>query len=340
MTQRLFCLTALALLVGGGPAWAQQDEIARLRAEVVSQQAAIAQLLQRLDALEKKQAVAVTKEELEDEAKTQQDSVNSVRETLLSKVNVSGYSNFRYFNDDSGTPSAFQLNNLGLILGKQLGRFSFLTELELQNVPHHGEARSRGGRRGSLGRRSPRMSAEKARWRSRMPGWNTITTATLNVRGGKQLSPQYWWQHRYPNLTYSTDLPIHLRELFPPELVGVMVQGRSPGRSEHLSSAWGIRCTLPTTTSKAIARPICETARRGAAGFSCGSRPVGLLKRFDVAGDFYSGRTGFGLAAEDHEDEGEGKGRRGRGPCGFGAGRRQGLRLRRPARSQPVPAES
>ena len=46
----------------------------------------------------------------------------------------------------------------------------------------------------------------------------------LNVRVGKQLSPQYWWQNHYPNLTLSTDQPIYLRELFPPELIGVDFQ--------------------------------------------------------------------------------------------------------------------
>jgi len=52
---------------------------------------------------------------------------------------------------------------------------------------------------------------------------------------GKQLSPQYWWQNHYPNLTLSTTLPIYLRELFPAELIGVTVQGsaaRPVGQSE------------------------------------------------------------------------------------------------------------
>ena len=53
-------------------------------------------------------------------------------------------------------------------------------------------------------------------------------------REGKQLSPQYWWQNHYPNLTYSTDQPIYLRELFPPELIGVMVKGSVPGAEGNL----------------------------------------------------------------------------------------------------------
>ena len=95
----------------------------------------------------------------------------------------------------------------------------------------------RRGARGGRWRRDLRRptSAAKARWPSRTPGWNTITTAFLASGVGKQLSPQYWWQNHYPNLTLSTALPIYLRELFPAELVGVMVQGsaaRPVGTSE------------------------------------------------------------------------------------------------------------
>ena len=66
--------------------------------------------------------------------------MNSVRETFLGKVNINGYSNFRFHTNEPEQPSAFQLDHLGLILGKQIGRFNFLGELEFQNVPHHAEA--------------------------------------------------------------------------------------------------------------------------------------------------------------------------------------------------------
>src|SRR6267143_3355400 len=138
--RRTLCLAAIAFIAASRPAWAQQDEIARLRAELVNQQAVITRLLQRVDDLEKKQSTAVTKDDLEQEIKTEQDSVNSLRETLLGKVNVNGYYNFRYFNDASETHSAFQQDHLGLLLGKQLGRFGFFAELELQNAPHHPQA--------------------------------------------------------------------------------------------------------------------------------------------------------------------------------------------------------
>jgi len=287
MTKRIFCLVAIVLIGGNRPAWAQQDEIARLRAELVTQQATIAQLLQRLDALEKKQSVAVTKDALEDEAKTQQDSVNSLRETLLGKVNVSGYSNFRYVNDGSEAPSAFQLDHLGLILGKQLGRFSFLAELELQNVAHHASAPAEGGSEGAKVDVSGegQVAVENA--------WMEYNhNRYLNVRVGKQLSPQYWWQNRYPNLTYSTDQPIYLRELFPPELVGVTVRGsvaKPVGTSE-----FGVAYSLYAANNDFEGNSQSDLRNGKAWGgrmqlkFPTG----GALKRLDVAADIYQGHTG------------------------------------------------
>ena len=54
MRQPIICVLAAAILLGGAPAFAQQDELAKLRAEVSAQQAAMAKLLERIDALEKK----------------------------------------------------------------------------------------------------------------------------------------------------------------------------------------------------------------------------------------------------------------------------------------------
>ncbi len=137
--KRTLWLAAMMAVAIGRPAWAQQDELARLKAELANQQAIIARLIKQVEELEKKQAQGVTREDLEDEAKTQQEAVDSVRETLLSRVNLNGYYNFRFSADDSPTPIAFQQHHLGVLMGKQLGRFNFLMELELQNVPHHPE---------------------------------------------------------------------------------------------------------------------------------------------------------------------------------------------------------
>ena len=298
MTKRSFCLAAIVLLiVSNRPAWAQQDEIARLRAELANQQAAIAQLLQRLDALEKKQSLAATKDDLEEEAKTQEDSVNSVRETLLGKVNVSGYYNFRFANDGSEAFSAFQQDHLGVMLGKQLGRFNFFTELELQNVAHHAAAPHAEG--------SPETPTVDISGEGQVAVENAWMEYNhnrhLSVRAGKQLSPQYWWQNHYPNLTYSTDLPIYLRELFPPELVGVMVRGtvaKPVGASE-----FGVGYTLYAANNDFEGNGQRDLRNGKAWGgrlqlkFPTG----GALKRLDVAGDIYHGHTG--VSGEELKDD-------------------------------------
>ena len=305
MTKRTLCLAAIACLAVSRPAWAQQDEIARLRAELVTQQAVIAQLLQRVDDLEKKQTTAVTKDDLEQEAKTGQDSVNSLRETLLGKVNLNGYYNFRYFDDGSETHNAFQQDHLGLLLGKQIGRFSFFAELELQNAPHHPLAVA-DAHHDDNAASTDTVAIEPADISGEGQvavenGWMEYAqNRYLSVRVGKQLSPQYWWQNHYPNLTYSTDLPIYLRELFPPELVGVTVQGSAAkpvGASE-----FGVGYKFYVANNDFEGNSLSDIRDGKAWGGRLQVRfPTnGRLKRFDVAGDLYEGHVGIlGLDVAD-----------------------------------------
>lgn len=305
------CAIPLAvLLLAAAPATAQQDELAKLRAEVAAQQAAMTKLLARIDALEKKLAETATKDELEDEAKTQQDAVESVRETLLGKVNISGYSNFRFQAKEPETPSAFQLDHLGLILGKQTRRWSFLSELEFSNVPHHAESvvvdeRGQEGEEGEEGEgddhgSEPDISGEGAV--AVENAWIEYNhNPYFNVRVGKQLSPQYWWQHRYPNLTYSTTLPIYLRELFPPELIGVMVRGqvtRPVGTSE-----FGLGYSVYASNNNFENNSLSDLREGKAWGARVQVRfpTSGLLRRLDVAADMYRGHTAF-EALELRED--------------------------------------
>jgi hypothetical protein len=213
-------------------------------------------LLKRLEALEKVQLPSVADaEEMQENIAAQEDSIASLREVVNSKVNLNGYYNFRFSTDTSEEYSAFQQHHLGVLMGKQLGRFNFFMELELQNVPHHPEISPVGeeehGEEEEGGGHAEDISGE---------GDVTVENAWMEynhnrlfgVRMGKQLSPQYWWQNHYPNLTLSTALPIYLRELFPAELVGVMVQGSA-------GTPMG-----PTTTSRATAAWIAARARRGA----------------------------------------------------------------------------
>ncbi len=123
------------------PQSAQQNELAALRGEIAKQQVVIAQLLKRIEALERslRPPAPASLQELQDDIKAQEDSVNSLRETINSKVNLNGYYNFRFSADGSEEPMAFQQHHLGVLMAKQLGKFNFLMELELQNVPHHPE---------------------------------------------------------------------------------------------------------------------------------------------------------------------------------------------------------
>jgi predicted nucleic acid-binding Zn-ribbon protein len=101
--KRTLAVLTVALMFCAAPASAQQNELAELKAQLLAQQTAIQQLLDRIAVLEKQQAAAVTKPDLERQEQAQDDAVNSVRETLLGKVNLSGYYNFRAFADGIST---------------------------------------------------------------------------------------------------------------------------------------------------------------------------------------------------------------------------------------------
>ena len=105
MKRILLLIAAMVLAAGAGPAWAQGTELATLRAEIAKQQVIISQLLKRIEALEKKQPPASpTAQDLQDEIKAQEDSINSLRETVNSKVNLNGYYNFSSQRTDPKSP--------------------------------------------------------------------------------------------------------------------------------------------------------------------------------------------------------------------------------------------
>ena len=65
MKQPISYVLAAAVVLCAAPAFAQPSELAQLRAEVAAQQAAMAKLLERIDALERQLGAAATKAELE-----------------------------------------------------------------------------------------------------------------------------------------------------------------------------------------------------------------------------------------------------------------------------------
>jgi hypothetical protein len=304
----LALLAAFAVVAATAPAAAQTNEIATLRAEIAKQEVVIAQLLKRIEALEKQQAPPANGNghaaALEEDIRAQEDSINSLREIVNTRVNVNGYYNFRFAVDGSDERSAFQQHHLGVLTSKQLGKFNFLMELELQNVPHHPEIAPEGedgGEEGEAGHGETDISGE---------GQVAVENAwmeynhnrALSVRVGKQLSPQYWWQNHYPNLTLSTSTPIYLRELFPAELVGLMVQGgagRPVGTSEL---GFGYKFYVANNNFEGNSRADLRDGKSWGARGQLRLPAKGALRRLDVAGDMYRGHVGLtnNTLAEDN----------------------------------------
>ena len=298
MRRITFLMAACLVAAGASPALAQQNELAALRAEIAKQQVVIAQLLKRIEAIEKQPAAGApaTAQDLQDDIRAQEDSINSLRETVNSKVNLNGYYNFRFSVDGSDEPMAFQQHHLGVLMAKQLGRFNFLMELELQNVPHHPEiaAEEDGQEEGEDGGEGHEEDISGEGQVAVENAWMEYNhNRFLSVRVGKQLSPQYWWQNHYPNLTLSTALPIYLRELFPAELVGVTVQGNAARPFGSSEFGVGYKFYVANNNFEGNSR----TDRRD--GKSWGARgqlrfpTAGALRRFDVAADVYRGHVGL-----------------------------------------------
>jgi hypothetical protein len=297
MNRIVVLLAAILFVAGIRPVSAQQNEIAVLRAEIAKQQVVIAQLLNRIEALEKQSPPAATAlQNLEDDIKAQEDSVNSLRETINSKVNLNGYYNFRFSADGSEEPIAFQQHHLGLLMSKQLGKFNFLMELELQNVPHHPEIATGPEEEGEHSE-----AEESAEGDLSGEGQVAVENAwmeynhsrSVSVRFGKQLSPQYWWQNHYPNLTLSTTLPIYLRELFPAELVGVTLQGsaaRAVGTSEF---GVGYKFYVANNNFEGNSRSDRRDGKSWGARGQVRFPTAGALRRFDAAVDIYRGNVGL-----------------------------------------------
>jgi hypothetical protein len=292
--KRVILSVMILCVAGARPLSAQQNDVAVLRAEIAQQQTVIAQLLKRIEALEQKAPPpAATLQDLQDDIKAQDDSINSLRETVNSKVNLNGYYNFRFSADGSEEPAAFQQHHLGVIMAKQLGKFNFLMELELQNVPHHAEI--------SVSEEGEEVHAEEADTDLSGEGQVAVENAwmeynhnrLLSVRMGKQLSPQYWWQNHYPNLTLSTTLPIYLRELFPAELIGVTVQGsaaRPVGQSEF---GVGYKFYVANNNFEGNSRADLQDGKSWGARGQVRLPTGGALRRFDAAFDVYRGHVGL-----------------------------------------------
>ncbi len=299
MKRIVFTMAVILLAASAVPLSAQTSEMAVLRAEIAKQQALIAQLLKRIEALEQQTPPpAAVVQDLQDDIKAQEDATNSLREIVNSKVNLNGYYNFRFFADGSDEPIAFQQHHLGVLMAKQLGKFNFLMELELQNVPHHQEITE-----DPDGEPEPAPESGEEHTETDISGEGPVAVENawmeynhnsyVGVRVGKQLSPQYWWQNHYPNLTLSTAAPIYLRELFPAELIGVMVQGSAVTPAGSSEFGVGYKFYVANNNFEGNSREDLQDGKswgvRGQIRFPTNS----TLRRFDVAADMYRGNVGL-----------------------------------------------
>jgi hypothetical protein len=171
-----------------------------------------------------------------------------------------------------------------------------LTELDLQNVPHHPERTPENGEENAEDH-ALTETAEDISGEGEIAVENAWMEYNhnrfLGVRVGKQLSPQYWWQNHYPNLTLSTTLPIYLRELFPPELVGVMVQGSASQPVGASELGVGYKFYVANNDFEGNNRRDLRDGKawgaRGQLRFPTG----GALRKLDVAADVYRGHVGL-----------------------------------------------
>ena len=237
-------------------------------------------------------------QDLQDDIKAQEDSINSLRETINSKVNLNGYYNFRFFADGSEEPLAFQQHHLGVLMAKQLGKFNFLMELELQNVPHHPEIAPEDGEEAEEhaeaeeGRRKRPQRRRAGGRRERVDG---IQSQPLSERPRRQAAVAAVLVAEPLSEPDAVDrrLPIYLRELFPAELVGVTVQGSAAKPVGTSEFGVGYKFYVANNNFEGNSR----TDRRD--GKSWGARgqvrfpTSGALRRFDVAVDMYRGHVGL-----------------------------------------------
>ena len=140
--------------------------------------------------------------------------VTELKESLASRVKINGYYSFEYFNDTmSGSPNTFRQHNFNLFIGRDWDQWRVLSELEFEDGPSfEGEAGTVDGEGG--------IKMEYA--------WFEYHHAdALKVRGGKFLLPQYWNVNHYPPVVLSTTRPLMVRKIYPMDLIGLMLHGKT-----------------------------------------------------------------------------------------------------------------
>ncbi len=128
-------------------------------------------------------------------------------------VDISGYFNTRYFNDSRPrSPGRFQAHVVSLFFGKELGKWRFFSEFELEYAPKFaGDGSELSTSRGEI--------LLETAW------LNYLHRDWLNSRVGYLLVPTYWRVHHYPSIALTVTNPLIDKRIFPGALTGVSVEG-------------------------------------------------------------------------------------------------------------------
>ena len=230
MSGKVRIITALAFLMLPAMARGQAaSDVEQLRAALEVQAALNRRLLERLDALEQRQAVTQSSlESLRASRATESadaENVVSMVEDLRSEYfalqdhldalpALSGYYDFEYFNDDrADSPGEFRQHHVSLHLTREWEQWRLFTEVEFEfGTKFEGD----GG-----------LALEEARGEAKVEqAWGEyVHTDQLALRGGLILTPGYWNVNHYPNVVLSTRRPTMVREVFRESFVGLMAYG-------------------------------------------------------------------------------------------------------------------
>jgi hypothetical protein len=130
-------------------------------------------------------------------------------------LEVAGYVNFRYLNDDAFQEHAFSREySASLFLSKTLGRWRFHSEFNANTSPEYdSEGIHLFPRRHSL---SVKLDSAFVNYNQR--DW-------LQIQAGFLFVPTYWRMHRYQSTTLTVDEPLIDQNLFPTALKGGALYG-------------------------------------------------------------------------------------------------------------------
>ena len=193
----------------------QEQLIRELLDRLDAQAAATAQLLQRLAALEARQAPAL----LPDAADTEAGDVDEARDKAIedrldAMPKIQGYYDFEFIKEaQPGSFGSFRQHHLSLHLSKEREKFRVFSEIEFEYAPvvSGTDAGAPAVSRGTI-------LVEEA--------WAEYVRSTwFAVRAGMVLTPNYWNVNHYPNVVHSTRRPLMVRQVFPESFAGVMAYG-------------------------------------------------------------------------------------------------------------------